>query len=244
MNGAENEASAEPPLTLELLADLQAGRLDDDIAARVRSRVRTDPEAAAALRALQQVRRDLAAVGADPDSAPDAPPKVAARVSTALRAAGSPGAAHAARPPVRPGRVIAGVAGLCAVIAAIGLGTRALLDAPPPAPSAPTTAQHITVSTPAPAIPLSHDELLALLERTPDYGPLDDPTRRASCLSGLGYPASTQPLAARPIEINARPGVLLVVPGDTPNDLAVYAVALNCSSADTGLLASTTVPRS
>ncbi|HXB90018.1 MAG TPA: hypothetical protein VNW74_28650, partial [Mycobacterium sp.] len=38
-------------------------------------------------------------------------------------------------------------------------------------------------------------------------------------------------------------GVLLVLPADTPADLAVFAVALNCSAADTGLLASTQVPR-
>jgi len=82
-----------------------------------------------------------------------------------------------------------------------------------------------------------------LLNRGPDYGPLSDPPRRASCVSGLGYPASTQVLGARPIEINARPGVLLVLPGDTPDNLAVFAVALNCSAADTGLLASTQVPR-
>ncbi|SOJ58085.1 Anti-sigma-M factor RsmA [Mycobacterium simulans] len=234
-------AGADPPLTVELLADLQAGLLDDDTAARVRRQVRADPEAAAALRALHKVRHDVAAVAADPDSAPDAPPDVVERVLIGLKPSG---AAHAARPSIRPTRVIAGVAGLCAVIAAIGLGTRALLNTPPPAPSAPTTAQHITVSTPPPAIPLSRAEILDLLGRTPEFGPLDDPLRRASCLSGLGYPASTQLLAARSIDINARPGVLLVVPGDTPDDLAVYAVALNCSAADTGLLASTTVPRS
>jgi hypothetical protein len=50
-------------------------------------------------------------------------------------------------------------------------------------------------------------------------------------------------LGARPIEINTRPGVLLVLPGGAPDDLAVFAVALNCSSADTGLLANTQVPR-
>ena len=65
-------------------------------------------------------------------------------------------------------------------------------------------------------IPLSAAEIIGLLGRAPDYGPLDDPSRRASCLGGLGYPASTQVLGARPIEINARPGVLLVLPADTP----------------------------
>lgn len=169
------------------------------------------------------------------------------RISTALRSAGPGGASgvasHAARPRIRPTRVAAGVAGVGAVLAAIGFGTAALLNEPEPAPSTPTTAMHITVSTPPMAIPLSAAEIVGLLGRTPDYGPLADPARRASCLGGLGYSSSTPVLGARPIEINARPGVLLVLPADSPAGLAVFAVALNCSAADTGLLASTQIPR-
>ncbi len=256
MGEAENDpadhgdAAADPPLTVDLLADLQAGLLDDEAAARVRRRVRADPHAEGVLRALNQVRRDVAAVGADPASAPDAPPEVTAKISAALRPAGassgeSPngGAAHSARPHTRPGRVAAGLVGLCAVLAAIGFGTAALIHTPASTPSTPVTAGHITVSTPPMVIPLSQAEILGLLDRSPDYGPLNDPPRRASCLSGLGYPASTQVLGARPIEINARPGVLLVLPGDPPDNLAVFAVALNCSAADTGLLANTQVRR-
>lgn len=250
MGAAENDAADhDPPLTVELLADLQAGLLDDEGAARIRKQVRADPEAEGVLRALNQVRRDVAALGADPTSAPEAPAHVTDRISAALTSADPPGdlsdraAAHSARPSIGPARIIAAVAGFIAVLAAIGFGTAALLDAPGPAPSAPVTAEHITVSTPPMVIPLSRDEIVGLLRRDPDYGPLRDAARRASCLSGLGYPASTQVLGAQPIDINARPGVLFVVPGDTPDSLAVYAVALNCSAADTGLLASTQVPR-
>ncbi|WP_196760132.1 hypothetical protein [Mycobacterium avium] len=50
-------------------------------------------------------------------------------------------------------------------------------------------------------------------------------------------------LGARPVAINARPGVVLVIPGDSPHVLTVYAVSPNCSAADTGLLANTEVPR-
>lgn len=258
MGAAENDAAghvpeqggagADPSLTVEVLADLQAGLLDDEAAARVRRQVRADPEAQGMLRALNRVRRDVAAAGADPASAPDAPPKVIARISAALISAGPAsggaaggGAAHSARPRLRLVRIGAAVAGSCAGLAAIGFGTVALLRAPGPTPSAPVTAEHITISTPPMAIPLTKDEILGLLGRTPDYGSLGDPARRASCLSGLGYPASTQVMGARPIEINARAGVLLVVPGDQPNTLAVFAVSLNCSAADTGLLASTQV---
>jgi len=262
MGEAENSsadhgsAGAEPPLTVDVLADLQAGLLDDDAAARVRRQVRGDPEAGRILRALNQVRRDLAAAGADPTTASDAPPEVTARISAALRSAEPPpggprGGAHLARGRIRPARLIAGAAGLCAAIAAITMGTVALVNAPEPVPSTPATAEHITVSSPPMIIPLSQAQILGLLVLRPDYGPvggplaspLNDPPRRASCLSGLGYPASTQVLGARPIEINARPGVLLVLPGDTANNLAVFAVALNCNAADTGLLANTQVPR-
>ncbi|MCW2551105.1 MAG: hypothetical protein JWR78_886 [Mycobacterium sp.] len=234
----DGDAAADPPLTVELLADLQAGLLDDEAAARVRRQIREDPKAEGVLRALTQVRRD---VGADPASAPEPPPEVTARISAALRSAGP--AAHSARPHIRPARIVAGAAGVCALLAAIGFGTASLINAPAPTPSAPATAEHITVSTPPMAIPLSQQEILGLLGRGPDYGPLGDPALRGSCLSGLGYPASTRVMGARPIEINARPGVLLVLPGDTPDNLAVFAVALNCSAADTGLLASTQVAR-
>jgi len=234
--------SADPPLTVELLADLQAGLLDDDDAARVRRQVRADPDAQATLHALNRVRADIAALGAAP--APEPPPAVATRISAALRSGG--GAAHSARPQIRPARLIAGVAGAGAVVAAIGLGTAALVNAPTPVPSTQITAEHITVSeTSAPpmAIPLSQVQILGLLDRSPEYGPLSDPARRASCLSGLGYPASTRVLGAQPIDINARPGVVLVLPGESPDSLTVFAVALNCSAADTGLLVSTQVPR-
>ncbi len=160
-----------------------------------------------------------------------------------VRSEPAAGAAHAARPPVHPARVIAAGAGLCAVVAAIGVGTAALLNEPDSTPSAAVTANHITISTPVPVIPLSDAEIRDLLHRLPDFGALGNASQRASCLGGLGYPASEQVLGAQPLEINARPGVLLVMRGDTSDSLVAYAVALNCSAADTGLLATTAIPR-
>ncbi len=121
----KHSADADPPLTVELLADLQAGLLDDATAARIRSRVRSDPQSQQILRALNRVRRDVAAMGADPAWGPAARPAVVDSISAALRSArpnSSPGAAHAARPHVHPVRMIAGAAGLCAVATAIGVG--------------------------------------------------------------------------------------------------------------------------
>ena len=61
--GESGDAGADPPLTVEALADLQAGLLDDDTAARMRKQVRGDPEARQKMDALNRVRRDIANLG-------------------------------------------------------------------------------------------------------------------------------------------------------------------------------------
>lgn len=55
-------------------------------------------------------------------------------------------AVHAARPPVRPARLVAGVAAFAALLAALGVGTAACLTTLAPATSTPTSARSITVT--------------------------------------------------------------------------------------------------
>jgi hypothetical protein len=150
---------------------------------------------------------------------------------------------HAVRPVLRTPRLLAAIAGVTAVLAAIGLGTTALLRSPAPVTSTITTANLITVTVPPAVVPLSDRQIAALLAGPPTFGALDDPARRTSCLAGLGYPATAPILGATPVQINKRPAVLLVLDGDRPDLLTALAVAPNCSSAGTGLLADTTVPR-
>jgi hypothetical protein len=243
------DAGADPPLTVEALADLQAGLLDDAAAARLRKQVRADPDAQQTMNALNRVRRDIAALGTDASPAPEVAPRVVDRVAAALRAERpEPSrlrAAHTIRrggPPCRA-RLVVAMAGLAAVGAAIWLGTSALIAAPAPTPSRPTTAEHITVSRPPMTIPLSDQQLLDLLEAKPDFGPLADPQRRTSCLAGLGYPADARVLGARPVEIAGRQAVVLLLTGDTPGAVTALAVPPTCSSVNTGLLADRIVNR-
>ncbi|MGB6763279.1 MAG: hypothetical protein WBE66_12480, partial [Mycobacterium sp.] len=67
MDGAEpgesEDAGHDSPLTVDDLADLQAGLLDDDTAARLRKKVRDAPDAQQTIDALNRVRRDVAALG-------------------------------------------------------------------------------------------------------------------------------------------------------------------------------------
>jgi hypothetical protein len=229
----------DPPLTVDSLADLQAGLHDDNTAARLRKKVRTDPDAQRTVDALNRVRADVAALSSDGASAPEVDPAVVNRIGAALRAQ------HAIRRGGLPrsGRLAVAAVGLIAVAVAAWLGTRALITAPASTTSRPTTIEHITVSRPPLSIPLSDQQILALVDHEPDFGPLTDPRRRASCLSGLGYPTNARVLGARPIDIAGHPAVLLVLPGDAPGDVKALAVAPTCSAANTGLSADRIVTR-
>jgi hypothetical protein len=241
MSVMDDDAGTDPPLTVETLADLQAGLLDGDTAARLRQRIRTDPDARQTMDALNRVRRDVAALGADAASAPPVDSGVVDGITATLGGSAAH-SVHRGRFP-RPTRLAFAAAGLAAAAAAAWLGVSALISPPAPMPSRPTTIEHITVSRPPQTIPLSDQQIVALLDREPDFGPLTDPRRRASCLAGLGYPADTRVLGARPVDITGHPAVLLVLSGDAPETLAALAVAPTCSSANTGLSADRIVHR-
>ena len=186
--------------------------------------------------AIDRVRRDLAELGTDAASAPDVPPAVTARVGAALRAASPP--AHAARRPLPRLQRVGLIIGIGAAVAGIvGGGLMLMRDPGGPTWSAGPTARSITVSHPSAGFPLSDPQLVALLSRGPDFGPLAAPQRRASCLDGLGYSATTQILGAQRIDMSGRPAVLMLLPGETPETVMALVVEPGCSSAHSGLLA-------
>ncbi|MET0450931.1 MAG: hypothetical protein ABW137_03765 [Mycobacterium sp.] len=82
----ETDGSDPTDVPLSLLADLQAGLLDDETAGALRRRVRTDPGVARQLADLDRVRRELGELGRDAESAADVPASTTARVAAALRA--------------------------------------------------------------------------------------------------------------------------------------------------------------
>jgi hypothetical protein len=189
---------------------------------------------------LDRVRRDLAELGADAASAPPVPPDVTARVIGALRAE----PAHSVgRPPLRWPQVFGLVVGVGAALAGVIIGASMLARDPAPTLPHGPTAQQITVSSPADAIPLPEPQIIELLSQAPDYGPLSDARRRESCLAGLGYTAGTTVLGARPLDMHGRPAVLMLFPGDTPEVVVAKVVDPGCSAAHTGLLADAVVTR-
>jgi hypothetical protein len=192
--------------------------------------------------AIDRVRRDLAELGTDAASAPEVPAAVTARVAAALRAASQP-AGHAVRRPVPRLQLLGLIVGVAALMTGIVVGALMLTRDRAPGSSTGTTAKSITVPVSSPNFPLSDRQVVALLSRSPDYGPLADPQRRASCLKGLGYPADTQVLGAQSVGVAGRPAVLMLLPGDTPHTVVALAVEPTCSSVDSGLIAETVVTR-
>jgi hypothetical protein len=139
--------------------------------------------------------------------------------------------------------VVGLAAGIGAAVVGAVVGGVMLTQEPAPTRPAGPTAESITVSRSPADLPLSEPQIVGLLSRSPDYGPLADPQRRASCLSGLGYSAATAVLGAQPVDMHGRPAVLMVLAADTPRTLLVLVVEAGCSSAHTGLLANTLVTR-
>ena len=238
MNGSPHPAQADGPITPDLLADLQAGLLDDDTAADLRRRVRADPEAAATLAALDRVRRDLAALGAEDASAPPLSPRAARRLAHTLGQVSRRTRARRA----------CLVLGACATLLVIGLGSAKLIrgaGAPPAGVADPrgATLSLLTQAPPATDVGLSEPQLLGLLTAPPDLGPLSDRQRRADCLAALGYPPGLMVLGGRPLQVGDRPGILLLVPDDAPGTVVGLVVPPDCTATDARLLADTSVVR-
>jgi hypothetical protein len=193
-----------PRPDVSMLADLDAGVLDEARAREVSAMVEADPAARAVLEALAATRADLAAV-----RDPAVPPAVAERWRAALRAEQcplppAPHGSGADPTPQRRGSRRPALLRRPAVVAAVLLGAvlvgGGLLKARPeqlPAIERPQlTAQGIST----------------IGDR--DTGGLDDPTRRAGCLRAVAAPgvAPAAPLlGGRRVTFEGTPGVLLVL---------------------------------
>lgn len=200
--------------------------------------------------ALARVRAALAHLGRDERSAPEVPPEITARIVAGLRNASrrETGAPAGPRPPAHsvraavPRRHIVGlVVGVGAAIAAIVIGATMVTRVPASTrPAASVTASSITVPA---AIPLSDSQLIELLSVSPQFGPLADPQRRMSCLRGLGYPATTAVLGARPVNTRGRPGILMLLPSEVADNMRVVVVEPRCDATHTATMADTLVKR-
>lgn len=240
--GARPDRADDADLSPEVLADLHAGLFDEATADRLRVRAGADPDAAAMLAALDRVRQDLAQLGAEP--ADPVPAAVTARVTAALRQSA---ARHTVTGPLTPKNAHGRYAGprrrlpllaigIAATVLAVVVGAAMLARPPAPTRAAGLQAQHLSS-----AVPLSEPQLRALLTTPPVYGPLADPQRLASCLTGLGYPGMGAPMGAQPVQMRGAPALVMLVPATTDGDMIAVVVNAGCDDHGSGVLAESTL---
>ena len=242
----------EPPLSLDVLADLHAGALPDDVAARLWPRVRADPSADAMLTALDATQADLAGLTTAPP--PPMPADFAARLDAAINAEVQARAAANIAPVVdinaardRPRRAkrdpkqtrrLALTASLVGVAAAV-IGA-AIVVLPGLGSSPPSTSQN---AGGAPTSQLSVNSgqlgsvaLTQALHRS-DYGPLSNPQQLAGCLKANGQDPNQKPVGAMPLTLDGKPGTLLVLTTGVLAQYRLLVVGPTCSATSAATLA-------
>lgn len=242
-----------PPWSVDLLADLHAGVVDPRTGAELGPRVESDPQARAVLAALDSVQADLAGLREAP--APPMPDHLAARLDAALaaeaqRAFGVAAAPRTPRPaasgPVvdlaaarrKRGRVASwGVGLLAAAAAAVAIGVAVLPGNSNTTGGVAAPENSAPQSAPADATPplaITRDDVGAVVGQvngSRDYGPLKDEAGLNRCLLAHSVDAAkTQVAGVRPVTLDGKSGVMILMLTPEPGRLRVLVVQPDCSA--------------
>lgn len=240
-----------PPFATELLADLHAGVLPDEVSERLWPLVRQDPAALAVIDALDAVSARLGAAGRDHTVGTPIPPDVAARINTALGLDDSQSSASVTALSGTRGRrrtrawIAVAVAGAAAAVGAVFTLTG--VDG-----GHPTAPAVIASSTPEPpqttiadlGSELDGTQVLTLLrDAAPSggLGRLADPQVRAGCLQANGIDSTVPVLGTRQVRFRGNAAVLLLVTGPNPPTLTALVVGTGCAADHPDLLTRTEI---
>ncbi|MDG3009816.1 hypothetical protein G4X40_06605 [Rhodococcus sp. D2-41] len=224
----------EPPFPAELLADLHAGVLPDDVADRLWPQVHADPAAEQVIGALDTVAADLHRLGADETGpAPEPiPTEVAARIQRALldepiRPAVTDIRSRRRRRVLAGGAVAAAVAAVLAVVVGIDHSR-----SPNPVVAAPP----VSIKPAGNTVDLGNDLSAAGALRfrgEADLGRLTDPAARGECLRANGLSPDAPVLGSASVLIRGVHGTLLLLPGPRPPALTALVVGDRCGQSGT-----------
>lgn len=255
MTGIE-QGSGGPPWSVDLLADLQAGALDPQAAAELWPRVNADPEAMEILAALEATQADLREFALT--LAPPMPAQFAARLDQAIaaesqartqaRSVPAPQPAAPGHAPVisldearrRRNKRLGWGAGFLAAAAAVGIAFAVVptgTTTPGVAQGGPSTAGQGPLNFSS--NDLGPDQLKAARGQD-DYGVFSDKDKLAGCLAANGISTKAQPLGARQVTIDGKPGTLFVL-AHTPPQFRLIVVGPDCGPGDPAKLADKTV---
>ncbi|HET6502139.1 MAG TPA: hypothetical protein VFG87_15390 [Amycolatopsis sp.] len=233
--------AAGPPWSVDLLADLHAGVLDQAETVRLWEQVNADPAALEIIEALAATTADLATVGSA--AVPPMPDDVAARIDAALAEAARDSLGLAPVVGIDAARrrrnkrigwatgvVAVAAAAVAAVVVALPQGTSSgggPVAAPPPA------------SQQAPlAVQSDHPEaaIRQLSTGVKDYGALGSADKLSACLHAAGFAAAANPIGVSPGTIDGQPAVLVLLTTGTMAQFRVVAFSPACGVGNAGVL--------
>ncbi|MEV7092922.1 hypothetical protein AB0M80_08730 [Amycolatopsis sp. NPDC051045] len=242
-----------PPWSVDVLADLHAGVLEDTQAAELWPLVNADPEARAILDALDATRADLASFADAP--APPMPAEFAARLDAALaaeaaatfprqRTATAPEQAGSGDAQVvdlaaarrRRNKRLGWAAGvLTAAAVAIVAVTFALPNTSPPGATP-------NVAAPAPTGPSVGDDgagaqaLVGKAIGVRDFGPLQNEDRLDACIAAAGLDPKVRPEGIRPVNVGGKAGVMIILTTGKLAQFRLVAFGADCGPGNPAVL--------
>ena len=242
-----------PPWSVDVLADLHAGVLDDAQAAQLWPLVDADPEARAILDALDATQADLASLADAP--APPMPAEFAARLDAALaaEAAARFPEQRTAPAPRQAGSGDAQVVDLAAarrrrnkrlgwaagVLTAAAAAVVAVTIAIPGTSQQPGTPN---VAAPPPSGPSVGNDgsgaqaLIGKAVGVRDFGPLRTEDKLDACIAAAGLDPKVRPEGIRPVNVGGKAGVMIILTTGKLAQFRLVAFGADCGPGNPAVL--------
>jgi len=224
----------DPPYSADLLADLDAGALPDDVAAHMFQQIAHDPHAQAVLRALAATRHDLADSATDTVDVPD---DVRARVGATLTDLAAAPRSRAGSHPPRTWILSAAAVILLFVV----VGVSVLVISASSDDAAPPIAASSTAATPSRT--LSGDELVSALSVLghSDSAPFGSAAALRRCLAANGVPDDAVVVGSGPITSDGRPAAVILLSTGVAGRFDALVVGTDCDTGHPSTITRTTI---
>ena len=240
-----------PPWSVDVLADLHAGVLDDARAAELWPLVDADPEARAILDALDATQSDLASLADAP--APPMPAEFAARLDAALAAEAAAAFPKPRTAPEQAGPGDAQVVDLAAARRrrnkrlgwAAGVLTAAAAAVVAVTIAIPGTSQQTgtpNVAAPPPSGPSVGSDgsgaqaLIGKAVGVRDFGPLQTEDRLDACIAAAGLDPKVRPEGIRPVNVGGKAGVMIILTTGKLAQFRLVAFGADCGPGNPAVL--------